>query len=211
MTQKGDPPGKDFSAAVPVAMSREGGNNAIAYILVALHTDITNPVERVSAVSRSAKGAKHDQAHLSRAVINTMTLMAQGMQAALGRIGLSEVVPPAAGLVISNVPGMRQPRYLMGAKMTSLYPMSVLIHAQGLNITVLSYADELQYGLLSTPEIAPDVQHLADLVGKEFRIIRAAANKLENKRIAVQHATASQKRKKVARKKVTRKPQPARA
>lgn len=214
MTQKGCPPDKDFSAAVPVALSREGGNNAIAFILVALHTEITNALARVAAVSKSARGAKHDQANLSRAVINTMTLMAQGTQAALGRIGLSEVIPPAAGLVISNVPGMRQARYLMGAKMMSFYPMSVLIHAQGLNITVLSYADELQYGLLSTPEITPDVQELADLIGKEFRIIQSAARKLEKKKAEgpvppVIQARKKVTKKKVARKKVPRKPKSA--
>ncbi len=213
MTQKGSPPDRDFSAGVPVAMAREGGNNAIAYIIVALHTDITDPVERVAAISRSAKDAKHDQANLSRAVINTMTLMAQGMQAALGQVGLEEVLPPAAGLVISNVPGMRQIRYLMGAKMISLYPMSVLIHAQGLNITVLSYAGELQYGLLSTPEITPDIQKLADLIGKEFRIIQAAARKLETKMAAkpTRPATrpATRIKKKITRKKVARKTKPA--
>jgi diacylglycerol O-acyltransferase / wax synthase len=134
-----------------------------------------------------------------------MTLMAQGTQAAFGRIGLSEVLPPAAGLVISNVPGMRQPRYLMGAKMTSFYPLSVLIHAQGLNITVLSYADELQYGLLSTPEIAPDVQQLADLIGKEFRIIQSAARNLEKKKAADPGPRAIRGKKKVTKKKVVRK------
>jgi diacylglycerol O-acyltransferase len=177
MKDRNQPPDDDFSAGVPVAMAREGGNNAIAYIIVALHPRITDPLQRVAAINESAKDAKHDQANLSRTVINTMTLMAQGTQAALGQVGLAEVLPPATGLVISNVPGMREPRYLMGAKLIALYPMSVLIHAQGLNITVLSYAGELQFGLLSTPEIAPDVQHLADLIGKEFRIIQKAAKK----------------------------------
>lgn len=177
MADKGSPPAADFSAGVPVAMAREGGNNAIAYIIVALHPDIADPLSRVAAISESAREAKHDQSDLSRAVINTMTLMAQGTQAALGQVGLAEVLPPAAGLVISNVPGMNQPRYLMGAQLTALYPMSVLIHAQGLNITALSHAGELHYGLLSTPEITPDVQQLADLIGKEFRKIQAAAKR----------------------------------
>jgi len=171
------PPSADFSAGVPVAMARDGGNNAIAYIVVALHPDIDDPLERLAAISESAKEAKHDQSHLSRTVINTMTLMAQGAQAALGQVGLAEVFPPAASLVISNVPGPAQTRYLMGAKVLALYPLSVLIHAQGLNITALSYAGELQYGLLSTPEITPNVQDLADLIGNEFSRIREAARK----------------------------------
>ena len=177
MRDRNCPPATDFSAGVPVAMTREGGNNAIAYIVVALHPEIEDPLTRVAAISESAKEAKHDQSHLSRTVINTMTLMAQGAQAALGQIGLAEVFPPAASLVISNVPGPGQTRYLMGAKVLALYPMSVLIHAQGLNITALSYAGELQYGLLSTPEITPNVQDLADLISTEFSNIRAATQK----------------------------------
>jgi len=195
MTEKDCPPATDFSAGVPVAMAREGGNNAIAYIIVALHPEIDDPLKRVAAISESAKEAKHDQAHLSRTVINTMTLMAQGAQAALGQIGLAEMLPPAASLVISNVPGLSQTRYLMGAKVLALYPMSVLIHAQGLNITALSYAGELQYGLLSTPEITPDIQKLADLIGKEFSRIRAAAQQQDRAKPAAGKGPGSAARK----------------
>jgi hypothetical protein len=70
---------------------------------------------------------------------------------------------------------------------------------------VLSYADELQYGLLSTPEIAPDVQQLADLIGKEFRIIQSAARRQEKKKAADRVPRAIQGRKKVTKKKVARK------
>ena len=182
MESRGETPEPGFSAGVPVALSRNGGNNAIAYIVVALHPEIAKPLERVAAIHESAKGAKHDHADLSRAVINTMTLMAQGTQAALGQLGLAEIIPPATGLVISNVPGIREPRYLMGARLIELYPMSVLIHAQGLNITVLSYAGELQYGLLSTPEITPDIQELADDIEREFKKIKAASPKQQRKK-----------------------------
>jgi len=201
MTEKGSPPGSDFAAGVPVAMARGSGSNAIAYIVVALHPEIADPLKRAAAISESARDAKHDQAHLSRTVINTMTLMAQGMQAALGRIGLAEILPPAAGLVISNVSGMSQERYLMGARLLALYPISVLIHAQGLNITVLSYAGELHYGLLSTPEIAPDVQHLADLIGEEFRSMQACIKKLDRTRRNKRRASSGNHQKTALRKK----------
>jgi len=205
MTQKDCPPAADFSAGVPVALAREGGNNALAYIVVSLYPEITDPLQRVAAISESARDAKHDQAHLSRTVINTMTLMAQGTQAALGQLGLSEVLPPAASLVISNVPGMSETRYLMGAKLTALYPMSVLIHAQGLNITVLSYAGELQYGLLSTPEITPDVQNLADMIKKEFSRIRTAVSKQRKAKTAARKPPAATRRGKTGTKRTTRK------
>ena len=182
MEKNGEPPEPGFSAGVPVALSREGGNNAIAYIVVGLYPEITDPLERVAAIHESARDAKHDQANLSRTVINTMTLMAQGTQAALGQLGLAEIIPPATGLVISNVPGFREHRYLMGARLSALYPMSVLVHAQGLNITVLSYAGELQYGLLSTPEITPDIQDLADGIEREFKKIKAAASRRQGKK-----------------------------
>jgi len=198
MKARGYPPAPDFSAGVPVAMKRERGSNAIAYIVVALHPEITDPLKRLAAISESASEAKHDQSHLSRTVINTMTLMAQGTQAALGQIGLAEILPPAVSLVISNVPGLNRTRYLMGARVLALYPMSVLMHAQGLNITVFSYAGELQYGILSTPEIAPDVQHLARLVGEEFINIRTLAEKRNKAK-----KTGGKPLKKTARKRAT--------
>ena len=75
------------------------------------------------------------------------------------RLGLGSRLMPG-NLVISNVPGPRQPLYAAGARLEHYYPVSVIMEGQGLNITVQSYLDRLDFGLVSCPELVPDVDEL---------------------------------------------------
>jgi hypothetical protein len=91
------------------------------------------------------------------------------------RFRLSDRMNPAANLVISNVPGPRSPLYMAGAKMLHYYPVSTIVDGQGLNITVQSYLDVLDFGLVSCRELVPDVWHLADLIVSELETLAKAA------------------------------------
>ena len=63
---------------------------------------------------------------------------------------------------ISNVPGPPMPLYMGGAKIETMYPMSVLVTGQGLNITVVSYMDRVDFGFTVDPELIPDPWYIAD-------------------------------------------------
>jgi hypothetical protein len=65
-------------------------------------------------------------------------------------------------LVISNVPGPREPLYTAGAKLLHYYPVSTIVDGQGLNITVQSYLNTLDFGLVSCRELVPDLWELLD-------------------------------------------------
>ena len=54
-------------------------------------------------------------------------------------------------LVISNVPGPRQPLYAAGSRLLHYYPVSTIVDGQGLNVTVQSYLDTLDFGLVVVP------------------------------------------------------------
>ena len=58
------------------------------------------------------------------------------------RLRLGSRLTPG-NLVISNVPGPREPLYAAGARLEHYYPLSTIIDGQGLNITVQSYLDRL--------------------------------------------------------------------
>ena len=64
---------------------------------------------------------------------------------------------PPFNVVISNVPGPRQPLYCGGARMLTYYPVSAVAEGQGLNITVQSYRDHLDFGLIACRELVPDL------------------------------------------------------
>jgi 1-acyl-sn-glycerol-3-phosphate acyltransferase len=88
-------------------------------------------------------------------------------------LGIADRVAPAANVVISNVPGPRDLRYLNGATLVEQYPMSMLIDGQALNITVTSHDDRLDFGLLACPGAVPEPQKLADF-------LESALEELEN-------------------------------
>jgi hypothetical protein len=86
----------------------------------------------------------------------------------------SAVTPAPFNTVVSNVPGPREPLYLGGARMTHYIPVSAVADPVGLNITVQSYVDQLDIGLLACAELVPDLHDLADAVVDGFDALRSA-------------------------------------
>jgi hypothetical protein len=79
--------------------------------------------------------------------------------------GLASLAPPAYNIVISNVPGPPDPLYWNGARLDGMYPLSIPLNGQALNITVTSYAGQVQFGLTGCRRTLPHLQRL--LVGLE--------------------------------------------
>jgi hypothetical protein len=79
---------------------------------------------------------------------------------------------PPVNLVISNVPGPRNPLFLAGAQLQANYPVSVVVDGLGLNITVMSYRDHLDFGIVADREQVDDVWSMMEG-------LRAALTELE--------------------------------
>ena len=90
------------------------------------------------------------------------------------RLRLGSRLTPG-NLVISNVPGPRTPLYAAGARLEHYFPVSTIVEGQGLNITVQSYLDRLDWGLVSCAELLPDVDVLLRDILDELDALAAAA------------------------------------
>jgi len=77
--------------------------------------------------------------------------------------------------VISNVPGPQFPLYCAGAKLVANYPVSVITHGMGLNITVMSYLGHLDVGIVADREQMPDVARLTGWLREELALLVAAS------------------------------------
>src|SRR4051812_3587059 len=77
-------------------------------------------------------------------------------------VGLVGLTRPPLNVVISNVPGPRDPLYLAGAQMQANYPVSVIVDGVGLNMTVMSYRDHMDFGIVADREQVDDVWSLMD-------------------------------------------------
>ena len=77
-------------------------------------------------------------------------------------------------LVISNVPGPREPLYAAGAELLHYYPVSTIVDGQGLNITVQSYLDTLDFGLVGCRELVPDLWDMVDAIVDDLAVLGKA-------------------------------------
>jgi diacylglycerol O-acyltransferase len=60
------------------------------------------------------------------------------------------------------------PLYMAGARMTANFPTSIVVHGMALNITVQSYDQQMDFGLMADGAAMPDVRTLADALRVAF-------------------------------------------
>ena len=165
----GGVPRKSLLATMPVSL-RDAGNTETTIqatlTLVRLATHVADPLRRLQAVRAAAGAAKALTRH-ARAIIPTdfpslgVPWVVGGLASLYGRSRLAAHLTPLANLAISNVPGPRQALYLAGGRVRACWPLSIVTHGLGLNITVFSYCDALDFGLTVAPAAVPEVQSLA--------------------------------------------------
>jgi diacylglycerol O-acyltransferase / wax synthase len=165
-------PDGPLRAMVPVSI-RTGNEtdpwtNRVSGIVADLPTNCADPLERVARCREAMSVAKKQfelvpaEALVDLAQFASPVVAASAMRLA-SRLKLADRITMPANIVISNVPGPRQALYFAGAKMDNYIPVSIVTDGMGLNITVHSYLDRLDFGLISDRELVPDLWDLADL------------------------------------------------
>ena len=162
---------RPLAAMVPVSIrtgeETEKWTNRVSAIFASLPTDEADPVERVRKVHDAMGNAKDlfnavPAASLTEfAQFPPPAVFARAMRVATRLTGRFN---SPVNLVISNVPGPRHPLYAAGARLLHYYPVSTIVDGQGLNITVQSYLDTLDFGLVSCRELVPDLWDMADAI-----------------------------------------------
>ncbi|MBY0287574.1 MAG: wax ester/triacylglycerol synthase family O-acyltransferase [Mycobacteriaceae bacterium] len=157
-------PLKSLVAAVPVALPRtDGDGNAVTMVLCRLASDIADPVERLGRIQASMLAAKQTMQGRTPLQLSTIGMLTSFGPTALNAMpGFGSAAPPPYNVVISNVPGPRERLYWQGAELEGWYPVSMPIEGQSLNITVLSYGNKLEFGLIGCRR---NVAHLQRLLG----------------------------------------------
>ncbi len=163
-------PEKPLVANLPVSVrpkdDSEGGGNAISTMLATLATDVPDVKARLEAIRASTTRGKEHLQSMPRAAIThyTTLIMLPFMVGQLtGRINVRK---PMFNVVVSNVPGPKNKLYFNGAEMEAVYPVSLIFDGQALNITVISYADRIDWSFTACRSSVPHVQRLAVYTGE---------------------------------------------
>lgn len=165
-------PEQPLQAMVPVSVrtgqEEDVWTNRVSGLVVQLPTDQPDPLERIAAL-QAAMGEAKDQFELipadTLADIASFSSPALATQAArlASSLNLADQTTLPVNVVISNVPGPRQSLYMAGAELQHYFPVSTIAEGVGLNITVHSYKDHLDIGLVADRAMMPDLDDLLDL------------------------------------------------
>lgn len=169
---RGELPGRPLVALVPISVrtGNVSGANQLSAMLVRLPTQVGDPLQRLRAISLDTTRAKQRRGPTGPVpLVEWARLVSPALTAGLSRLAsglrIFDALPPLCNVVVSNVPGPRSQLWSAGALLEHFYPLGPLAEGSGLNITAMSYAGALQFGLDADPGVVPELGGLAEGLG----------------------------------------------
>ncbi|MEH3032922.1 MAG: WS/DGAT domain-containing protein, partial [Aeromicrobium erythreum] len=162
-------PDEPMTAMVPVSLALRAesagqadgaGGNSVGVIVVNLATDRESGPTRLEEIAYSSRKAKKLLGGLSPTQILAFSAV-QMLPLAMGPVpGFVKHTHPPFNLVVSNVPGPKNPMYFNGARLDGLYPVSIVLDGQAVNITLCSRDNYLDFGIIGCRTSLPHLQRL---------------------------------------------------
>ena len=154
--------------------------NQVSMMLSSLATDFDDPVQRLDHIHENMKSAKEQQNAIGADTLQEWAeFAAPAIFSRAARLysntRIADMHRPIFNVCISNVPGPPFPLYVAGAQVLDTFPMGPIFEGFGLNITLMSYLDRVDFGLVADPTLVPDVWSIADGLRASLDELKAAA------------------------------------
>ncbi len=162
-------PKEPLIAFVPISLRKDNSvvGNQISFLLTNLGTHLYRAKDRLMTIAKSTQDSKNRFLKMNQTQIINYSALIYG----LAGVNLATGIYPAKqafNLIISNVPGIKNPLYLNGAKLTAIYPASVLFDGQALNITLANFQDKIDFGITACDTALPHIDELLDFLTQEL-------------------------------------------
>src|ERR1019366_7372852 len=186
LAERGERLEESVVAMVPMSRRADADRgtlgNKVSAMLVALATQIADPVERYTTITAGTRLAKDQARVLSEELIQGWAQLAfpalsSRIARMAGNLRLFDHLPPLFNVLVSNIAGPDFALWCAGARLVALYPIGPIIEGVGLNVTVASYEGTLYFGILGCRELVPEVMHFGDLVTDAFAELLKAAER----------------------------------
>lgn len=181
LVERGELPKQSLVVTIAVshrALGDTRADNQVGTASIPWATDRADPVARLLRIHRAAERAKESARGTDSQILPQLgEAFAPALLNLLFRIGGergASVFMPGNALV-SNVRGTPVPLYIGGARIESMYPLSILAPTQGLNITAVSYCGRIDVGFTVDPDLVPDPWRLADGILPALEELRTVA------------------------------------
>jgi WS/DGAT/MGAT family acyltransferase len=160
--------GVEIRALVPVnlrgAHDSQALGNYFGLVPLLLPVAIANPLARLHEVHQRMETLKSSYlAPVSLGLLASVGLMPRPVQQEV-----LDILANKATAVMSNLPGPTHPLWLAGARIGEIMfwvPQSGNI---GMGVSILSFADGVQFGLITAASLVPDPQRIADRMSAEL-------------------------------------------
>ena len=159
-----DLPRHSLRAMVPVSVRAADDfetSNAVSFITANLGTKHADPEDRLRTIMESMRAGKKVLNGLSSTEAALVAGLSQSPLFVSNLLGVAEMFP-AFSTTISNLPGPKKQLYWNGAPLLGAYPASAIFHGFALNITLVSYHGNLDFGIMACRRSVPQVQRLID-------------------------------------------------
>jgi WS/DGAT/MGAT family acyltransferase len=200
-------PRESLKAMVPISLRRPGdvdSSNAVGAISADLATNVRDPIKRFQAIQASVQAGKEMFQQLSATEAQLIMELLQLPSLFLAPLGLTSRFPPYS-TVISNVPGPRQQLYWNGARLEGIYPASIVFDGFALNMTLVTCADQVDFGITACRRTLPQVQRMIDHLEEALVELEQAAGLSKPRRKRAAKKTATPRAKQAAKKKTPEK------
>ncbi|WP_342661205.1 Putative diacylglycerol O-acyltransferase [Rhodococcus ruber] len=170
-------PDDSLVAMVPVSLRREKtteGGNDVGVLMCPLATHLDDSAARLLAVRDAMVDGKQSLRGRSQTALLTVSALGMAPLAVGVLTGNRAVVRPPFNVIVSNVPGPTEPLYWNGARVDALYPLSVPVDGQALNITCTSTDDRIAFGLTSCSRSVPRLDRLLGHLDDELTALERA-------------------------------------
>jgi diacylglycerol O-acyltransferase / wax synthase len=176
-------------ASIPVsrdtsATDRASGNST-AVTSTLLHVGMSDPLERFEAIRASTELGKAELEVVGR---DTFALLSHYIppliQTHTAQKGYDKQLAdepgyrPPANLSVSNVPGPRTRFEAQGNIVEALYSAGPLVEGMGLNVTVWSYAGQMNFTMVGCLKELPEVHLIAEFLQPALSELRNAVEKI---------------------------------
>jgi len=208
-------PAESLRAFVPVNVrapkgslkeTEQPGNN-ISTMSPLLHTNIQDPVARLTAIHAETKEQKAARRGISARLMTDVTrhIPASTQLLAARLMMRSEMASRMTNVCISNVPGPQVPVYMNGAKAVKQMGLGPLSDRMGLFIAVSSYAGDISFSATSCRRTMPDIEFFIECLRESFTELIAAAAAMPKQSKVAKRKIGKKTTAKASRKKTTKK------
>ena len=153
--------------------------NHISMFFAPFPTNIEDPLERLNTVHNDLLAARENFDALPKELFREASRFIPQAFFAVHQNLLSKAPDWISGstwnVVVSNVRGPSKPVEVAGARIAGYWPAAFLTTGVGLNITLQSYLDRIDFGLMGARDLTGDLWELPGYMADELQVLLAAA------------------------------------